>query len=131
MMSALYFPPAIIACPARPHAIDGDDIRCGRLNIRLASIDAPEMPSHCRPGRRCTPGDPFAARAELDRLLGLGTVACRPTGEVSYRRFVSRCTVAAPTGTIDLSCAMVTGGWAAVRYHPLDWCGAPRRRRNG
>ncbi|KQX19366.1 MULTISPECIES: thermonuclease family protein [unclassified Sphingomonas] len=53
-------------------AIDGDTIRChepiGR--VRLAAIDAPEMPGHCRRGRNCAPGDPVIARDVLTYLLG-------------------------------------------------------------
>ena len=42
---------------------DGDTLRCGALRIRLASIDAPEMPGHCRRGRTCVEGDPYASKA--------------------------------------------------------------------
>jgi micrococcal nuclease len=56
------------------HAIDGDTIRCGQERIRLLAIDAPEMPGHCRRGRVCAPGDPFAARAALEQALRLGPV---------------------------------------------------------
>ncbi len=114
--------PPVLVCAAPVRAIDGDDLRCSGINVRLASVDAPELPGHCRRGRLCTPGDGFASRAALDRLLALGPVECRPTGEVSWRRPVSRCTVATPVGAIDLSCALVAGGWAVVRYHPLTWC---------
>lgn len=41
-----------------PTVVDGDTLRCGSTRIRLSSIDAPELPGHCRPGRECTPGDP-------------------------------------------------------------------------
>jgi endonuclease YncB( thermonuclease family) len=55
----------LIACTA----IDGDTIRCGKERIRLTAIDAPEMPGHCRRGRDCAPGDPYASKANLARNL--------------------------------------------------------------
>ena len=49
-------------------AIDGDTLRCGSIRIRLLGIDAAELPGHCRIGRHCAPGDPFAQQAALRRL---------------------------------------------------------------
>lgn len=37
-----------------PKVIDGDTIHCRYTRVRLAGIDAPEMPGHCQPGRACT-----------------------------------------------------------------------------
>ncbi len=58
-------------------AVDGDTLRCadplaprGYHLVRLAAIDAPEMPGHCRRGRDCAPGDPYIARDVLTYLLG-------------------------------------------------------------
>lgn len=95
----------------RPRVIDGDTLDCGGVRVRLAHIDAPEMPGHCRPGRTCTPGDPFAAR---DRLVTLtrGPVSCEPIDTDAYGRTVARCA----TDAGDLSCAMVEGGFAVRRY---------------
>jgi endonuclease YncB( thermonuclease family) len=44
---------------------DGDTIRCGDERIRLLGIDAPELPGHCRSGRNCAPGDPYASTSSL------------------------------------------------------------------
>lgn len=56
------------------HAVDGDTLRCGAGIglVRLAAIDAPELPGHCRRGRHCAPGDPYQARDVLRRLVGEG-----------------------------------------------------------
>jgi endonuclease YncB( thermonuclease family) len=108
-----------IACNY-PYIIDGDTLDCAGRRIRLASIDAPEMPGHCRPGRTCVSGDPFAAKNQLHALTR-GTVSCQPVDTDAYGRIVARCQ--GPTG--DLSCTMVAGGFAIERYGRLQ-CGAWR-----
>ncbi|NIJ34306.1 thermonuclease family protein [Sphingomonas oligoaromativorans] len=85
-------------------AIDGDTLACSNRpeHIRLARIDAPEMPGHCRRGRSCAPGDPIAARDALTALLDRGELRCEPVSASPrggspfdrYGRIVARCTVA-------------------------------------
>ena len=94
---------------------DGDTLRCGALRVRLASIDAPEMPGHCRRGRTCVDGDPYASKANLERLVAGGVVQCRQTDTDRYGRIVAFCAV----GGRDLSCAQVQGGHAIIRYGDL------------
>jgi endonuclease YncB( thermonuclease family) len=103
-----------IACKA-PYIIDGDTFACNGIHIRLASIDAPEMPDHCRTGRRCTAGDPFAARDFLKDITR-GAVTCDPLKIDGYGRTVARCS----SGGLDLSCAMVAAKHAVQRYGPLS-----------
>ena len=87
---------------------DGDTFRCSNgTRIRLSSIDTPEMPGSCRPGRTCAPGDPYAAKAALQRLIGGRTVQCEKVG-MSYDRVAAWCSV----NGMDLSCAMVRSGHA-------------------
>jgi micrococcal nuclease len=50
-------------------AIDGDTLDCSGEKIRLLGIDAPEMPGHCRVGRECAPGDPYASKASLQSAI--------------------------------------------------------------
>ena len=55
-------------------AVDGDTLTCldqrnRRVHIRLSAIDAPELPGHCRKGRVCAPGDPFASKANLAAMI--------------------------------------------------------------
>jgi endonuclease YncB( thermonuclease family) len=94
---------------------DGDTLKCatGR-GVRLAAIDAPEMPGSCQPGRRCAPGDPLRAKAQLARLTLGRIVRCEPVGR-SYDRVTAWCSV----GGKDLSCAMVKSG-NAIRYARHD-----------
>ena len=114
----LDLPPAII-CES-PRAIDGDTIACANLptNVRLLGIDAPEMPGHCRRGRVCTPGDPFAAKATLAGLLASGEVLVRPGGHDRYGRILARVTA----GPIDTSCRLMALRLAVARYSWIS-CG--------
>jgi endonuclease YncB( thermonuclease family) len=98
------------SCAVR-YVTDGDTFRCSNgTRVRLSSIDAPEMPGSCRPGRACAPGDPYAAKAALQRLISGRTVQCEPVG-TSYNRVAAWCSV----GGVDLSCAMVRAGHAIRR----------------
>lgn len=106
---------ADITC-TNPYILDGDTLECDGRRIRLARIDAPEMPGHCREGRQCTPGDPYAARNRLSRLTR-GAVTCTPIETDVYGRTVARC----KAEEIDLSCAMIESGDAVRRYGML-WC---------
>lgn len=100
---------------ARPRVIDGDTIACGEDRIRLASIDAPELPGHCRPGRICVEGDPFASSQHLADLIEARELSCIETDIDVYGRRVAHCEAAG----VDLSCAQVAAGVAVVRYGQL------------
>jgi endonuclease YncB( thermonuclease family) len=107
-------PPGSFSCTVRS-VTDGDTFRCSDgTRIRLSSIDTPEMPGSCRQGRACAPGNPYAAKASLDRLIGGRTVQCEPVG-MSYNRVAAWCSV----NGVDLSCAMVRSG-RAIRLPQHD-----------
>lgn len=105
------------ACPV-PYHHDGDAIRCGGAgrSMRLYGIDAPEMPGACHPGRQCTPGDPYASRDHLSSLTAGRSVQCEQVDTDRYGRAVVRCTA----DGVDLSCQMVSDGFAAERYGRLS-----------
>lgn len=103
--------PAEMGCKS-PVVVDGDTLRCPSGRIRLASIDAPELPGHCRPGRECTPGDPYASTEHLRSLIVGHAVQCSYVDTDRYGRTVARCTA----GGVDLSCAQVSSGHAGRRY---------------
>jgi micrococcal nuclease len=91
---------ALATCSPRPEshpyrAIDGDTISVGYgPHIRLARIDAPEMPGHCRPDRQCIAGDPYLARDQLQTLLDEGALLCIDTqGHDPYGRRIAECWV--------------------------------------
>lgn len=103
--------------------VDGDTLRCGPIRVRLAHIDAPELAGHCIRGRQCTPGDPIASAANLQRLVGAKPPACQAIDRDRYGRTIAFCAV----GRVDLSCAQVAGGFAVQRYGTLN-CSGNRRR---
>ncbi len=109
------------ACLA-PYVHDGDNINCrGKAPGRLHGIDAPEMPGACRPGRRCTPGDPYASRNHLRALVSAGNIRCQRLDTDRYGRAILQCWL----GDTNLSCAQVKAGHAVKRYGTLH-CGSGR-----
>jgi uncharacterized membrane protein YsdA (DUF1294 family) len=109
----LLFAATSFAC-LNPSHHDGDNIRCSNIHgaMRLHGIDAPEMPGACRPGRDCTPGDPYAARDYLRSLTRGRDVSCTVVDVDHYGRQVVECTADGQ----NLGCAMVAGGHAVTRY---------------
>lgn len=100
-----------------PQHHDGDNIRCpGGPKGRLYGIDAPEMPGSCRPGRSCTPGDPYASRDHLRSLTSGKQVECVRRDTDSYGRMIVQCHV----GEVDLACAQVQAGYAVRRYGAIS-----------
>jgi endonuclease YncB( thermonuclease family) len=112
-------PPPAIVCE-RPWVSDGDTLSCRNLSarVRLIGIDAPELPGHCTPGRRCTPGNGAASKRVLIGLVRSGPVIVKPQGYDRYDRILARVSV----NGVDLSCAMVAKGAAVRRYAAID-CG--------
>ena len=94
---------------------DGDTFRCTTgERVRLSSIDSPEMPGACRLGRSCAPGDPYAAKAALEGLIGGREVECQPDRK-SDDRIAAWCSA----DGVDLNCAMVRSGHA-IRLPQYD-----------
>jgi len=94
-----------------PSITDGDTLKCDGIRVRLVGIDTPEMPGHCRAGRECVQGDPFAAKDYLESITRT-TVRCVSEGLDHYGRTLARC----DADGIDLSCAMLDAGHAERRY---------------
>lgn len=106
-------PPSQAGPAAVCRAVDGDTIRCGRERIRLLGIDALEMPGHCRSGRRCVAGDPWASRASLAAAMR-GRLTVSRVGLDRYGRTLAL--VTGPRG--DLSCGQLRNRKAIYRG---DW----------
>jgi endonuclease YncB( thermonuclease family) len=79
----------------------------------LLYIDAPEMPGHCRPGRVCVDGDPYAAKAKLQELLTVsGGIHCKDEKKDVYGRRLAFCS--SKDGDFDLSQEMLNSGLVGV-----------------
>lgn len=87
-------------------AIDGDTLRCGSTRIRLLGVDAAELPGHCRAGRDCAPGDPFAQQEALARFA-TGPLTVSPVTTDRYGRTVASVTNASGQ---NASCAALAAG---------------------
>lgn len=102
--------------PATARAIDGDTFAIGSVHYRIASIDAPELPGHCRGFRQrhntCAPGDPYSAKAALTFYLSQ-QLRCQSLGPDVYRRTLVRCRF--PDGA-DLGQTLIAEGYA-IPYH--------------
>ena len=108
------------------HVWDGDGpVWCAEgPRIRLAGIAARELDGSCSPGHPCPAADAITARDALvtlvGRPIGVGrhghvlvegpTMRCVSTGSAGGNRTGAWC-VSPRSG--DISCAMVSGGWAA------------------
>lgn len=100
---------------SNPYVFDGDTFECAGQRVRLSSIDAPEMAGHCKPGRKCTPGDPVAAKNHL-RKLTRGQIECKVLKTDHYNRLVAQCF----NGAGNIECDMVRNGHAVQRYGRLS-----------
>jgi len=94
-------------------ATDGDSLRCGRERVRLLGIDAPEL-APCPPRRRCAPGDPFASRDNLRKLVQDQTVEVVRIGADRYGRTLAM----VHSAKRNLSCEQLRQGFAVYRR---DW----------
>jgi micrococcal nuclease len=90
---------------------DGDTIRCGVESIRLSGIDSPELPGHCRVGRICALGDPYAAKANMVALIRSGPVTIRRLKRDLYGRTIA----VVYAGGVNVSCTQLSGGFAIFK----------------
>lgn len=78
---------------------DGDTIRCGQERVRIANIDAPELPGSPKCERRRSPytwcdyAKGNQARAALSAFVRRGTVRISRMGTDSYGRTLAQVTV--------------------------------------
>lgn len=94
---------------AAVRVIDGDTLHTGNERIRLAGIDAPELPQTCRDGQAREWSCGQAAKERLAALVSQGGVTCSPRGQDRYGRTLAVCSA----GTIaDIGAALVGEGYA-------------------
>lgn len=96
-------------------ATDGDSLRCGAERVRLANIDAPEMPTSpaCRGYRAQThwcdnPRLAYRSRDALRWFLRQGPVTLRCEGRDHYGRLLCRVSV----NGADAGAWLVSRGYA-------------------
>ena len=99
-----------VGAPASCRVVDGDTLRCGSERVRLLGIDAPEMSGHCRQGRVCAVGDPYASADSLRSAL-VGPLSFDVVGLDRYGRTLA--TVRGDLG--DLSCWQLAHGQAVYK----------------
>ena len=87
-----------VSC-ASPSVHDGDSLRCGSERVRIANIDAPELPGSpkCRDTRQSYAWCDFAlgykSRDALRALVASGDVKIQRIGTDPYGRTLARVTV--------------------------------------
>ena len=88
--------------------IDGDSLRLGGREIRIAAIDAPEYRQSCtdEAGRSWPCGK--EARAALETLARADGLTCTKVAEDRYGRVLGHCR----TAQGDIAAALARQGWA-------------------
>jgi endonuclease YncB( thermonuclease family) len=99
--------PANIECDV----VDGDTLNCQGRRIRLLGIDAPELPGHCRRGRPCVKGDPFASSEALQRLIGVSNLQIVVVGRDKYDRELAN----VYANGKNVACDLIDGGFAVYK----------------
>lgn len=103
----------LLAASARAetfYVVDGDSLKLGETNVRLAHIDAPEYYQTCKRADKSTYNCGIKAREKLESLTKLGNVTCKAIGTDVYNRDMSECFA----GGVNLNLEMVKSGWAVV-----------------
>jgi endonuclease YncB( thermonuclease family) len=90
------------------HVIDGDSLRIGGQEIRIAGIDAPEYRQTCfdNVGQEWPCGK--EARAALERLIKEGGLSCIKAAEDRYGRGLAQCR----SKSSDIATRLARDGWA-------------------
>ena len=92
------------------YVVDGDSLKLGEQNVRLAHIDAPEYYQTCKRADKSTYNCGIKAREKLESLLKLGKLSCKTVGRDIYNRDMSECFA----GRTNINLEMVRSGWAVV-----------------
>ena len=92
------------------YVVDGDSLKLGEQNVRLAHIDAPEYCQTCKRADKSTYNCGIKAREKLESLLKLGELSCKTVGRDIYNRDMSECFA----GRTNINLEMVRSGWAVV-----------------
>jgi endonuclease YncB( thermonuclease family) len=125
------------------HVIDGDSLRIGAREIRIAGIDAPEYRQTCSDAAGRTWPCGKDARTALEAITREGALSCTKQAEDRYGRALARCTTAkgdvatrlaglgwaldardkrfeAPAAAIREARAARRGIWRGAHQHPIE-----------
>lgn len=114
------------------YVVDGDSLKLGEQNVRLAHIDAPGILSDLQTGRQEHLQLRHQGREKLESLLKLGELSCKTVGRDIYNRDMSECFA----GRTNINLEMVRSGWAVVyksrdaAYLEAPGRAKPRQTRN-
>ncbi len=116
----------------RVHVIDGDSLRIGGREIRIAGIDAPEYRQPCFDAAGQSWACGKEARAALEALAKEGALSCTSRAKDRYGRALAQCR----TAKGDIATRMARLGWALAarddRFDvPEDAIAAARAQRRG
>lgn len=101
------------------YVVDGDSLKLGEQNVRLAHIDAPEYYQTCKRADKSTYNCGIKAREKLESLLKLGELSCKTVGRDIYNRDMSECL---PAGrTLIWKWYAVAGLWCIKAGTPPIW----------
>ncbi len=98
----------------RVHVIDGDSLRIGGREIRLAGIDAPEYRQTCSDAAGNSWPCGKEARASLEALVRQSKLSCAARAEDRYGRALAECRA----GGRDLARELARQGWALGARDP-------------
>jgi endonuclease YncB( thermonuclease family) len=90
------------------HVIDGDSLRIGGQEIRIAGIDAPEYRQTCFDAADQEWACGKEARTALEGIVKEGGLICSKAAEDRYGRGLARCR----SKTGDVATKLARGGWA-------------------
>jgi len=96
---------ALLACTSHARdfvAIDGDTIRHGQLRLRLAGVDAPELPT--------TKG--IQAKRFLQNIIAKYPVTCIEIGMDKYQRLLVNCHFIRNGSKVSLDNELISNGMA-------------------
>jgi len=91
-------------------AIDGDSLKVGGKEVRLAGIDAPEYSQTCFNAKNKEYACGQASREFLIKLAGEKEVVCFYAQMDKYNRFLSKCSV----GKVSINEEIIKNGMAVI-----------------
>ncbi len=110
LVCGIVFAAEQVCAKEQVYAVDGDSIKLGTKNVRLAHIDAPEYYQTCKQADGSNYNCGIKAREKLESLMKLGDLSCKTIGKDIYNRDMSECFA----GRTNVNLEMVKSGWAVV-----------------